>query len=73
MVVSLSHNAANLVFASLKETDTGEYTCKCAELDLSENVRVKVKPFSKYFIYFVSNERLLKKKLQTCFQPLSLI
>lgn len=47
MVVSLSHNEANLVFDSLKETDSGEYTCKCTELDLYENVRVKVKAFSK--------------------------
>lgn len=47
MVVSLSHNEANLVFVSLKETDSGEYTCKCEELNLQENVRVKVKGYSK--------------------------
>lgn len=51
MVMSLSRNEANLVFESLKESDSGEYTCKCSELNLYENIRIKVKAVSKYKKY----------------------
>lgn len=51
MNVSLSPNEANLVFSSLKETDSGEYTCKCLDLQLNLNIKVKVKSMSEYTFF----------------------